>query len=117
MISNLQEFVKRKTTSYDNLKYPIGKLENLIIILKMIGNFINNMYALEIKSSESDHNIRITKNIRVEEADLHIKFLEQATTRISINLLVFQEPNYINIGDAYKNGLEVFHAQSGVAWT
>ena len=79
----------------------------------MMGHFMNNLYALELKSSESDHNIRITKNPR-EDTSLHIKFLEQANAGIHMNLLVFRKPDYITIGDVCEQGLGAFHVQSGV---
>lgn len=40
--------------------------------MKNMYYFINYLYALEIKSCDSDHNIRITKISR-EDAALHIK--------------------------------------------
>ena len=115
-ISDLEKFRERKSTNYDDLKSLIGKLENVIIMIKMMGHFMNNLYALEIKACDFDHNIKITKNAR-EDAALHIKFLKQAEVGISVNILVFREPNYITIGDACEHGLGAFHVQSGVAWT
>ena len=80
-----------------------------------MGHFMNNFYALELKSCKSDHNIRITKNVK-QDAELHIKFLEQAEAGISMNILTFRNPNYTTIGDACEHGLGDFHAESGIAW-
>lgn len=114
-INDLKKVIRRKTTNYCDLKSPIGKLENVIIMIKMMGHFMNNFYALELKSCESDHNIRIAKNVK-QDAELHIKFLEQAEAGISMNILTFRNPNYTTIGDACEHGLGAFHAESGIAW-
>lgn len=42
-----------------------------------MGHFMNNVYSLELMSCESGHNIGIAKNAK-EDAELHVKFLEQA---------------------------------------
>ena len=58
-IGDLEKFIRRSSTNYDNLKSLIGKLENVIIMVKMVGHFMNSMYALEMKACNSDHNVRI----------------------------------------------------------
>ena len=64
---------KQKRTSHDDLRSLIGKLENVVIIIKMMGHFMNNLYALELKSSNSKHNIRLSQRAK-EDAKIHIEF-------------------------------------------
>lgn len=49
-------------------------------------HFMNYMYALKLKSCESDHNIRITRNAK-EDVELYGKFMEQVGAGIIMNLL------------------------------
>ena len=51
-INDIVNFVRMKSTSHENLRSLIGKLENVVIIIKMMGNFMKNLYALELKSSD-----------------------------------------------------------------
>ena len=47
-ITALITFIKRISVNHNDLKSLIGKLENVIIIIKIMGHFMNNLYALEI---------------------------------------------------------------------
>ena len=51
-MNDIGNFVKMKSTSHEDLRSLIGKLENVVIIIKVMGNFMNNLYALELKSSD-----------------------------------------------------------------
>ena len=77
---------------------------------------MNNLYASEMKSSESKHNIKVTRNAR-KDAELHIQFLEKARLGINMNLLTFRKPTFTTIGDACEHGLGVFNVETGTAWT
>ena len=72
-INDLKTCLLKKRTSHDNLRSLIGKLENVVIIIKMMGHFMNNLYALELKSSNSKHNIRLSQRAK-EDAKIHIEF-------------------------------------------
>ena len=115
-INDLNTFINKKSISHDDLKSLIGKLENVIIIIKMMGHFMNNMYALEIKASTSNHNIRLSQRAK-EDAKIHIEFLKQAEVGISMNLLTYRMPNHIIMGDACEHGLGAFHVESGRGFT
>ena len=115
-ITDLENFIKRISVNHNDLKSLIGKLENVIIITKMQGHFMNNLYALEMKSSETKHNIKVTRNAR-KDAELHIHFLEKARLGINMNLLTFRKPTYTTIGDACEHGLGAFNVETGIAWT
>ena len=77
---------------------------------------MNNLYALEMESSESKHNTKFTRNVR-KDAKLHVQFLEKARLGINMNLLIFRKPTYTTIEDACEDGLGSFHVESGIAWT
>ena len=115
-ITALITFIKRISVNHNDLKSLIGKLENMIIITKMRGHFMNNLYALEMKSSESKQNIKVTRNAR-KDVELHIQFLEKARLGINMNLLTFRKPMYTTIGDACEHGLGAFNVETGTAWT
>ena len=115
-ITDLKTFIKRISVNHNDLKSLIGKLENVIIITKIQGHFMNNLYALEMKSSKSKHNIKVTRNAR-KYAELHIQFLEKARLGINMNLLTFRKPTYTTIGDACEHVLGAFNVETGTAWT
>ena len=48
-INDLENIIKKRSTSHDDLKSLIGKLEKVIVIIKMMVHLMNNMNALEIK--------------------------------------------------------------------
>ena len=77
---------------------------------------MNNLYASEMKSSESKHNIKVTRNAR-KDAELHIQFLEKARLGINMNLLTFRKLTFTTIGNACEHGLGVFNVETGTAWT
>ena len=115
-ITDLKNFIKRISVNHNDLKSLIGKLENVIIITKMQSHFMNNVYALEMKSSETKHNIKVTRNAR-KDAELHIHFLEKARLGININVLTFRKPTYTTIGDACEHVLGAFNVKTGIVWT
>ena len=115
--NDLKNFMNKNSISHKDLKSLLGKLEHVITILSMMGHFMNNLYALEIKAAKSiPHNQKIPKIVK-EDLQLHHKFLKIANEGISINLLTFRDPNHIIIGDACEHGLGAFHIQSGRAYT
>ena len=86
----LENFIERKSTKDDDLKSLIKKLENVIIMIKMMGHYMKNLHNLEMKACNLDHNIRITKNTK-EDAALHIKILKKADAGVNMNILVFRK--------------------------
>ena len=58
---DLDKLITRKTISHADLLSLIGKLENMITIVKMMGHFMNNLYALEEKAFVAKpHAVKIT---------------------------------------------------------
>ena len=106
----------RKSISHADLISLIGKLENVITMVKMMGHFMNNFYALKMKTEVAvPHSVLITNRVK-EDAKLHKTFLEKAQKGISMNLLTYRKPNHIIIGDACEHGLGAFNLESGVGW-
>ena len=109
--------MNRNSISHKDLKSILGKLEHVITMLAMMGHFMNNLYALEIKAAKSiSHNQKILNRVK-EDLQLHRKFLKIANEGISMNLLTFRNPNHIIIGDACEHGLGAFYVQSGGAYS
>ena len=113
---DVEMLISRKSISHSDLLSLIGKLENVITIVKMMGHFMNNLYSLEEKAfAAKPHAVRITPRAK-EDAKLHKKCLEKAHAGISMNLLTFRRPTHLIIGDACEHGLGAFHAESGVGY-
>ena len=98
------------------IKSLVGKLENVITVLKIMGHFMNNIYALEIKLSKNpQHNEKIPLRVK-EDFRLHLKFLSSVHRGISMNRLTFRKPDHFILGDACEHGLGAFHEASGHAY-
>ena len=111
---DLDKLIMRKTISHEDLLSLIGKLENVITIVKMMGHFMNNLYSLEEKAfAAKPHAVKITPRAKAD-AELHKKCLAKAHCGISMNLLTFRKPTHLIIGDACEHGLGACHVESGV---
>ena len=93
----------------------LGRLENVAIILVMLGHFLNNIRGLQIKATKSQHNQKLTKNA-VAEFHLGQKLLKKSHQGVSMNNIVFRKPNRIYIGDASEHGLGGMNMLNGKAW-
>jgi hypothetical protein len=113
--SQIEDVIQAKTVKYKTLESILGRLENVAIILKMLGHFLNNIRSIQIKASKSKHNQKLTKNA-IEELKLSQSFLKRAHEGINMNLLTFREPTRIYIGDASEHGLGGMSLKSGKAW-
>ena len=116
-MGEVKALIVRKSISHADLASLIGKLENVITIVKMMGHFMNNLYALKDKAeSASPHSVAITHRVKAD-AKIHIHCLKKAQLGISMNLLTFREPTHIIIGDACEHGLGAFHLESGIGYS
>ena len=52
----IKQVLERSSISHEGLKSIIGKLENVILIVKMGGHFMNHLYALEMRTDGKSHN-------------------------------------------------------------
>ena len=111
----IEEVIKAKTVNYKTLESILGRLENVAIIVKMFGHFLNNIRSIQIKASKTKHNQKLTKNA-IAELKLSQSFLKRAHDGINMNVLTFREPNRIYIGDASEHGLGGMSIKSGKAW-
>ena len=107
--------IKAKSVSFKLLETVLGRLENVAIILTMFRHFLNNIRSLQIKASKSKHNQKLSKNA-LAEFELGRTFLKKAHNGISMNNIVFREPNRIYIGDASEHGLGGMCTRNGKAW-
>ena len=106
----------QKTISHADLLSLIGKLENVITVVKMMGHFMNNLYALEEKAFAAlPHAVKITPRAKAD-ARLHLKCLEKGRIGISMNLLTFRKPTHLILGNACEHGLGAGHVESGVSY-
>ena len=113
--SQIETVIQSKTVKYKTLESILGRLENVAIIIKMFGHFLNNIRSIQIKGSRSKHNQKLTKNA-IAELQLSQSFLKRAHEGVNMNLLTFREPTRIYIGDASEHGLGGMTTNSGKAW-
>ena len=85
----IEQVLERSSISHEGLKSIIGKLENVILIVKMGRHFMNHLYALEMRIDGESHNFQINVGVK-EDLKLHRKFLSYAHAGISINLLTYR---------------------------
>ena len=81
----------------------------------MFGHFLNNIRSLQIRAASTQHNQKLSKNA-IAEFELSRKFLARAHAGVSMNNIVFRQPNRIHIGDASEHGLGGMCVQNGKAW-
>ncbi len=113
---DVQKIIDRRSISHADLLSLIGKLENVITMVKMMGHFMNNFYSLEEKAfAAKPHSVKITARAKAD-AELHLKCLKMARNGISMNLLTFRKPNHLIIGDACEHGLGAFNVESGIGY-
>ena len=113
---DIDKLITRKTIAHADLLSLIGKLENVITMVKMMGHFMNNLYSLEEKAFAAiPHAVKITARAKAD-AKLHKKCLVKARDGISMNLLTFRKPNHLIIGDACEHGLGALNVKSGVEY-
>ena len=105
-----------KTIDRKTLESIVGRLENVAIIIKMMGHFLNNIRYLLIQLQKAGKNIRkrITKRAR-DDLLLSLSFLDSAHKGINMNLIVLRKPSIIHIGDASEHGMGAY-ASHGRAW-
>ena len=112
----LDSFLDCSSISHKDLLSLIGKLDNVVTILKMMGHFMNNIYSLDQKAEVAfPHSVKIQRRAK-EDVKLHKIFLQKSQKGISMNLLTFRKPTHTTIGYACQYGLGDFHVESGVGW-
>ena len=114
--SQISQALKCQTIDRKTLESIVGRLENVAIIIRMMGHFLNNIRYLLIQLQHSNKNTRkrITSRAR-DDLLLSLSFLDSAHKGINMNLIVFRKPSIIHIGDASEHGMGAF-ASHGRAW-
>ena len=98
------------------LESILGRLEQIAMIIKMFGHFLNNIWSLQLKASEKNHNIKITGAANKEDLKLVLKFLKRAEQGVTMNTMVFRKLDHIYIGNASEHGLGGFALRDSRAW-
>ena len=112
--AQIASVLSQKSVSEEVLASVLGRLENVAIIVSMLGHFLNNIRHLQLKAERKQHNVMIGSRVK-EDLRLARCFLSRAQQGISMNLLTFREPTIVHIGDASEHGLGAF-ASHGRAW-
>ena len=115
--SQIVELLTKDSTDQDILGTIVGHLENVAIILLMMGHFLNNIGHLLTqlrKKKNSKHEMKINKRVR-DDLILSSSFLDHAAKGVNMNLIVFRKPTIAHIGDASEHGMGAF-ASHGRAW-
>lgn len=114
--SELDNLSKCKTADQTTLQRVLGRLENVATVIPALGHFLNNIRQLEIKAGEKNgHNVRISRRARKDMQYVR-RFLRKAANGVSLNTIVFRDPDVTWINDACEHGLGAY-ADHGRAWT
>ena len=111
----IEDTISHKSASNKQLESILGRLEQIAMIIKMFGHFLNNVRSLQLKASKKNHNVKITGAAK-EDLKLSLKFLKRAEQGVSMNTMVFRKPDHIYISDASEHGLGGFALNDGRAW-
>ena len=102
--SQINSVLSSKSVGSKKLQSVMGRLENIAMIIPMLGHFLNNIRNLCLIAEERDHNVRINDRVR-KDLDLSIHFIKKAQEGISMNLITFRKPTIVYVGDASEHGL------------
>ena len=104
------------STNEEILGTIVGRLENVAIIISMMGHFLNNIEHLltKLRRKKKNYRMKISQRVR-DDLSLSLLFLDRAHEGINMNLIVFRRPTIIHIGDASEHGMGAF-ALHGRAW-
>ena len=112
--TDLNRMIASGSTSYKLLESTLGRLNHVAGIIPMLRHFLGRLRHALFRSSQH----KWTKFRMCELADLHIclQMLDEASTGISINNIVFRKPNIFYRSDASEFGIGGYNLISGSAW-
>ena len=113
--NQIKEAISKKSISLKTIESILGRLENIATILRMFGNFLNNIRSLQIRSMrKKGHNVTLSRRAK-EDLSLAIRFIDKAALGISMNTLIFRKSTKLYVVDACKHGLGGW-ASHGRSW-
>ena len=89
--NQLESFMNRKTSNVKDIQSVLGRLENIAIVIPMLGHFLNNIRQMEIKANITNKNQSLTKRV-IDDCKLAMKFIEKAHQGINMNSITFRAP-------------------------
>jgi hypothetical protein len=112
----IKDLLSKNSTDEDELGTIVGRLENVTIMLSMMGHFLNNIGHLltQLRKRKKIHKMKLNKRVR-DDLKLSLLFLDKAAKGIDMNLIVFRKPTVVHVGDASEHGMGAF-ASHGRAW-
>ena len=115
--SQIESALKGSSIDEKTLSSIVGRLENVAVIIKMMGHFLNNLHYLLTQLEKQKYSYHRTKlnNRSRHDLELSLLFLDRAHAGINMNLITFRSPDIIHIGDASEHGMGAF-ASHGRAW-
>ena len=113
--SQLESFINRKSTNAKDIQSLLDRLENIAIIIPMLGHFLNNIRQVEIKASITSQNQILNKRTKGDLV-LAKEFLDRVAKGVNMNCMTFREPSEIYINNASEHDLGGF-ADHGRAWS
>ena len=113
--SQLSSFMTRKSANLKDIQSLLGRLENIAIIIPMMGHFLNNIRQMEIKANITNKNQFLSKRVK-DDLVLAQKFIDKAYNGVNMNTVTFRVPTITYINDASEHGLGGF-ACHGRAWS
>ena len=91
-LNQMDKILSKKSIGLKEIKSILGKLESITTIMKMFGNFLNNIRSLQIKANKlKNHNVKLICRAK-DDLVLAKKFIKRASNGISMNMLTFRRP-------------------------
>jgi len=112
-IANINQLLSQQRITLTNLDQLIGRLQHATYVIPFAKHFLGQLRAAQQAATRKP----VTLSAE-QRHDLHMwkELLLQARNGISLNLLIYREPDYILRVDACPQGLGGYSLTTGVAW-
>ena len=113
----VKDIVSRGESSFDELDPMIGLLTHVSVIVKPMKHFMSRLRQEKNRAKNKNRRkIKLKKEV-LEDFNLHLKFLQIASSGINMYLLTFRkQPTHVYRADACPFGLGGYYSLDGRAW-
>ena len=101
--NQIKSILSNKSVSHTEIKSLIGKLNHVCFVIPDARHFMNNLRKLELRANKIKK-VKLTRRSK-EDLNLSLEFLGSANKGISINKIIFRNPNLISYADASEAGI------------
>lgn len=111
---SINAILQQERVTHKELEELLGRLNHAGFIIPLSKHFLGRLRHAQYAAAKR-RNIRLNDAQR-EDLLLWIQFLAKARGGISMNLLTYRKPNFIERSDACTHGIGGFSATTGIAW-